>query len=266
MSRKVSALLASLLVLAAIGGPAMTMRFEQQQQSATPVDNPVLLASADAMLLEDFWFYETGIKDVRAYNSYALAMSFDGGTWPDDGVIDLYVTFYADAAGTTEIFREKYQFFFNSEIPLTDQMHGPYMQIAVEDSNSIGESVELTYRLFGSYRIMSNAYLRTSDIGRLYEEVRVGLAPGTDDGGGPALLGYGPAMLSVRTDQVPVTVDIRIEGTSVNAIKYQLTLTAVGQADKLIILPRSAAWIVATNNAAAAATIRMYLVQQVQPL
>lgn len=247
--------------------PDQSFTWTESVGFAEPVDNPVLLASETSHLLDAFFFYESAILDARAYQSYALNMELSGGTWPVNGVLALRVIFFADAAGTVELFNEKYEFYSNSPIPLTDQMHGPWMQISVEDSNSIGNSVNLTYRLFGSYRVMSHAYLRTSDDNVLYDGLAVALAAGTNNGGAPALLGFGPAMLSMITTQVPATVDIRIQGTSVNAIRYELTATVANQRiDKLIILPRSAAWVVINNNAAAAATIRAYLIQQVQPL
>lgn len=234
---------------------------------AAPIDNPVLMAGETDLLLEDFWFYQTDVLDVRAYNSYALNMEFNNGTWADDGVIDLFIDFYADAAATILLFSERYQFFHNSDIPLSDQMHGPFMQVSVEDSNSTGESTELTYRLFGSYRVMSHAYLRSSDDNRLYDTVSVNMAAGTDDGGGAAKLGFGPAMISFISSQVPAKVDIRIEGTSTNAIVYELYATTANvRTEKFIILPRTAAWVVMSNQSGAVATLRAQLNQQVQPL
>lgn len=234
---------------------------------AAPIDNPVLMASENGLLLEDFWFYETDVLDVRAYNSYAMRADFANGTWPDDGLIDAFVVFYADAAGAVEIFRERYRFYINSSLPLSDQMHGPWMQVFFEDSNSIGESAELTFRLFGSYRVMSHAYLRTSDDNQLFDVVRVGLAAGANDGGEAARLGFGPAMISMMSSQVPATVDIRLEDTITNAIVYELVATvANSRVEKMVILPRTAAWVVITNNGPAAATIRVQMNLQVLPL
>lgn len=243
----------------------MTIRFEQQVQSATPVDNPILLASEDALVVQD-WFYQTETLDVRAFNSYALQMQFENGTWVISDLVSLYVTFYADPAGTIEIFTEKYQFYINSFVRLTDQMHGPYMRIESDDPNLTGNDVEMTFRLYGSYRQMASGYLRvgTGDL-ELYDR-SAALAAGANDGGNPARLGFGPMMLSLISTQANGTVDVRTDGTAATDIRYQLTAPVANtRVDKMIVMPRDAGWLVLTNNGAAAATVRAFLVQQIQP-
>lgn len=274
--RPLRAFVAALAVLLALSGPvyaaepAMVMRFDQQQQTATPIDDPVLLDSESALTLSNFFFYETPILDVRAFNSYGIEMRLENGTMTATDLIEVSMEFYADSAGTTLLFSETYVLFKTNlggsgRLRLTDQMHGAYLKMWVSDYLSVNRTVQLTYQLYGSYRPMANAYLRSSDDSLLFDVFRA-LAAAANDGGDRAKLAYGQAMVRLVSDQVPVTLDIRYNGTNVNSIKYTLTATVANTAvEKIIILPRSQMFVTITNNAAAAANIRAQITQLVQP-
>lgn len=248
--------------------PSM-LQFEQQVTTATPVDNPELI---DEQVSNITTFYLSPVIDVRAYNSYQYRLEArnDGGaTYLATDVVLVKVTFYADALATTAVFTDSYTIYptnalGSSPVQLTDQMHGAHVRIAVSDPNGTGRTFRLTHSFYGSFRPLANAYLRTSSDGELYNATRV-LAAAANDGGQPATLGMGRAMLTVSTSAGTATASVRLGGTGVNQERYLLTATGVGRFTQEFILPKQQAFIVITNTAAVNNTIRASMFQLVQP-
>lgn len=249
--------------------PEAGFAFTESVGFTEPVDNPVTLVSVDDLLLQNFFGYNSGVLDVRAYQSFAMRMSFAGGTWLNSDLLGVTLRWYHNPAGLNSqvIYEDEFVLFNNSAVPLTDQMHGPYMRVLVDDFLSVNRSTLMDFTLLGSYRPMSGAYLRSAEDGVLLSTVAVALGAGLSTAGTPASLGFGPAMVSMISDQATASVSIRIGGTGINSQTYTLDAPVANtRVEKFIILPKQACWVVITNNAAAAATIRVKIVQQHSPL
>src|SRR5215208_6728496 len=97
----VAALLAASGSTAAVaqGGTAMTMQFTQQQSTATAVDNIELLVTSGSVIGNGV-SYDSGLVDVRAFNSFILyADAFQLTALATDNW-QVSIRFYADSAGT----------------------------------------------------------------------------------------------------------------------------------------------------------------------
>lgn len=269
MLKRVTALtLALLLALSgpAYAGPTMTMQFAQGQQTATPVDDITTLHTLPATNVATS--YTTPVIDVRAYNSYGLRLTAEGGTFLDTDMLSVTLVFYADAAATTALFIDQYAIFRTniagslSPIKITDQMHGGWMTVAVSDRFSSPRDVDVAFTLVGSWRPLANTYLRTQETGMLYNRLAALAAAGVDSRA--AELAYGRAM-AVFSASGAGTMQIRLDGTGAGETVYELALAAAGRTTQEIVLPRIQSYVVLTNTSGAANSYRGRIIQQTEP-
>jgi len=270
MLKRVTALAVALLLVlsgSAYAGPAMTMQFAQGQQTATPVDDITTLHTLPSTNVATS--YTTPLIDVRAYNSYGLRLTAQGGSFLDTDMLSVTLTFYADSAGTTALFIDQYAIFKTniagslSPLKITDQMHGGWMTVTVEDRFATPRDVDIAFTLVGSWRPLGSTYLRTQETGMLYNRLASNVAAaGTDSR--PAELGYGRAMVVLSGTAIG-TMQIRLDGTGAGETVYELTLAAAGRVTQEIVLPRIQSYVVITNTSGAVNSYRGRIIQQTEP-
>jgi len=240
---------------------------------AAPIDDPVLLDAQTAFTFGNGPSYLSPMMDVRAFNSFAIKAEATGGTMLVTDLWAMEINFYADNSGAAaaNVFADQFLmypsgFANGGFLRWTDQMHGSWMQIAVSDPLSVGRTLNLAYRVYGSYRPMSNAYLRASNNGQLYSTARV-LGAGANDGGAPCQLGHGLAQATMLSGAGGgATMDIRIGGSTVTENRYQLVAGAANvRVTQQFILTKQQPFVLITNNGGAVSTIRSSIYLQVQP-
>lgn len=249
--------------------PSSVLAFEQQTGPAGPVDNPVLLASESVLAVPTGGVsYDTAILDMRAYNSYAIQLRAEGGTYTDTDLIQMQFRFYADPAGAIETFNDTYRIYKtningSSRFELTDPVHGAYMKMTLFDPNGTARGYDLTYSLYGSYRSIPSTWLRTCPDGVITERRAALLAAaGTDVRA--ARLGYGRAMASLLSGAGGgATLTITYGGSTMSDV---LSVAAANtRTTKEIILPRYQPRVTITNTGAGASTIDAHIIQQGYP-
>ncbi len=249
------------------------MRFEQGGAGFTaPVDEPVLLASEDTFLLEDYFFYESPLLDMRAFQSYNLRLRLEDGTYTDRHIAEVAMVFYMKPSGTDETFTDNFVIYktnlsHTSPFSLTDVCHGSWMRLQVLDYFSVGKTTYLSYELYGSYRPTSNTFIRnsTNEL-QIYSDTQ-SLAAGAVSTGVLGQFAYGPAYLIMKSGAGGgCTIDLKY-GEDNNAFD-QLIIPAASAdtvATKQIVLPRKQMRAIITNTGAGANVIRAGVFQQLQP-
>lgn len=255
------------------------LAFTEAVGFAAPIDNPVQLFTCTDEPIDVFGDVDTGIMDVRAYNSWFARFDVSpAGAAPvtEFDPLMIRVRFYSDPSGAAEFrtFLDTFLiyptdgFTFSGALFLTDQMHGPYMTLEVMDFSILGRSSELDLNLYGSYRQMPGPYIRVDDsgfgAGVLYEtNSNINAGSTRIDA---AALGYGPASLMIRAPAgVTATVVIAYAGQQVGE-----TITVVGGAaavfyKTVLTLPKAQVKFSISHNSGVAQRIETQLIQQLQP-
>lgn len=243
--------------------------FTESVGFTSPVDQPVLLKSRDALTFQDF--YSSGAIDLRAYQSYALMLRLENGTLLTTDVVDLDLFFYMDStlSSNAEVFDDSYTIYKtdilgSSRVQISDICHGSFMELSLTDPFVTGRTGQLTYRIYGSYRPIANTFLRTSPNGMIYGQRRI-LAAGANDGGQAARLAYGRGRaVLVSGAGGGATMDIAYGGSTVtdDVLVAGAANTRVTQE---IILPRIQARVTITNTGAAGSTIDAFIVYERNP-
>lgn len=279
--RYVAAFLAAAFLLSVPGAAAATpggkaapvaLQFIQQTETAGPVDNPVLLDST-SNLIEGGTYLSDPI-DVRAYNSFGLNIEVQNGggaTFLSTDLWELRLSFYADAAATTLLFWDVYTMYptnilGSQPIRFTDQMHGAYVTVMISNVFAVPRTMRITHAFYGSFRQMSAPYFRASPDAQLFDR-GTNLAAAANDGGRHANMGYGWAMATLESGAGGgATMDIRLNGVTAAENRYRLIATAANtRVTQQIILPKKQAWVIMTNNGAAASTVRGSIYNLIQP-
>jgi hypothetical protein len=247
----------------------MSLQFQQQQQIATPVDDPVLLAEADGLEIVEFESYDSELIDVRAFNSFYFIAEVEPDPGNTDSQWDISLRFYAEPTTSNNaiVFEDEYRLFQSNvnNFRLTDQMHGGWARILINDSNSAPYSMFLDLKFFGSYREMPNAYLRTAPDGVLYDAVSANTPPGTDDGGDFAALGYGETQIVLTGEDDSARIEVYTDGAGGTAT-YRFDTSAAGERGTWrVMLPKQQVWVVLTNTGAVDNTIRARIYAPPQP-
>jgi hypothetical protein len=221
-------------------------------------------------VLDNFFFYETPLLDMRAFQSYNLRLRLEDGTFTDRQIVGLNVVFYMEPSGTSETFEDNFALYKtnivnSSPFSITDVCHGSWMRMQVVDYFSVNASVNLTYELYGSYRPTSNTFVRNSTQElQLYLQSAL-LNAGANDGGRLGNFAYGPGYIVLRSGAGGgCTLDITY-GEDNTAFDQLKILTADTVATKQIVMPRKQMRGVITNNGAGVSTIRASIFQQLQP-
>lgn len=246
------------------------MKFQQGGAGFTaPTDNPVLLASEDHLNLNNLFFYQSSFLDMRAFQSWALKLDLTDGTMTSRDVTTAVIRFYMAPTAADSNFADSYVMYKtnisdSSTVYITDVCHGSWMTIEFFDTNSVNRTVDLTYKLWGSYRPVSNTFLRTKASKLIVYNARANLAAGAVSTPRPGVLAYGPAVLGLRsgaggaaTIDITFGEDIHFEQLKVGAANTVAT--------KAIVLPREQMIATITNNGAGASIIDAYVVQSLQP-
>jgi hypothetical protein len=252
-------------------GPKVNgLHWQQQQTTATPVDDPVVIQTLTLQSVGLGSPYTSPTHDIRAYASYGLKLNAEDGTYAATDQLSVTITFYADAAATIPLFIDKYTIFKtnilgSAPFRLTGQALAGWMTVALSDPNATGNNVNVTYNLVGSFRALTNTYLRMTQDGELYSRAASLAAAATD--ATPAKIGYGRAMAVLLSGAVgPATMEIRLGGTGVNSTRYLLTAGAANtRVTQEIVLPRQQAYVVLTNTSGGLQTVRANIFQQVDP-
>lgn len=248
-----------------------TMQFAATDGTAGPVDNPVLLMSADGLTLSDYFAYESPILDVRAFQSFSMFLTLQGGTFTNTDLALVSLDFYADPSGTYESkgFSDEYTLYKTNilgSLPfrITDVVHGAYMQLSVTDIISVGRSVQLSYQLYGSYRQAPGTSVRVAPNGVVYEQRASLAASGTN--AQPAYLGVGRAMASLASGAAggaTMWIDYGSNGGSV-VQRYELKATAANtRVTREILMPKQQGRVTLKNDATATQTIEGFIIQEV---
>lgn len=232
-----------------------------------PTDNAVLLSSAENRVEDNFFFDETGWLDVRAYQSLIYSHTFSGGTWVPNDYIEVGIQYAMDAAGTEIVYESRYEL-LDGSWRVIDVVHGNYVNIYVDDFDSVGNSTLYTYQLYGSYRPVAAPWL--GDLGNLvlYSDVAVNLAAGgnIENPTKRPELGVGRAMMSVLSGAAGVARMRLTYGANANSIYDEVATTAANQrAYREIILPRVQPLARFFNDAAGIQTVRGNVIMQVYP-
>lgn len=249
--------------------PSTVLAFEQQTGPAGPVDNPVLLASETALAVPTGGVaYNTSILDMRAYNSYAIQLKAEDGSYLVTDLIEMQFRFYADPAGAVETFTDQYRIYKtnilgSSTFELTDPVHGAYMKMILFDPNATARGYNLTYSLYGSFRSVPSTWLRTCPNGVITERRAALLGAGLSDVQA-ARLGYGRAKASLLSGVGGgATLTIAYGGSTMADV-----LTVAGANTRItqeIVMPRYQPRVTITNNGAGASTIDAHIIQQGYP-
>lgn len=246
------------------------MRFEQGGAGfAPPIDNPVLLDSRT--LLNVGTTFNTGIfYDMRAYQSYALKLELTGGTFATNDMMNVFLKFFMAPNAAAQNFVDDYRIYRtditgSSPFYLTDVCHGSWMQFQIDNFDpGAGANTNLSYQLYGSYRPVSNTFLRSGSDGLVLWKNNSFLAGGAN-AQGKAFMAYGPAYLVLQPlSSAGATLDIRYGEES--AVVDELVVpagTALGT--KQIVLPRRQMNVTVINNSVGNQSVRSCIYQNLQP-
>lgn len=247
----------------------MTMQFEQQQQTYTPVDNPVLLAQASAQVVPAFGSYDSGLIDVRAFNSFYLTAEVtpDGGNPDSQWYFNLSFRAEPSLSNNDIVFDDEYVLYQSNtnNLFLTDQMHGGWVRLIANDENSAPFPMTLDLKFYGSFRQVSNAYLRCSGDGVLYNRAAALLGPGLSNAGNFASLGYGETQVILTGENAAARIEIRLDSPTATPT-YQFDTAAAGERGTWrVMLPKRQAWVTLTNTGAVNNTVRAKILASPQP-
>jgi len=280
MVKRIVAAMVTLAVCLAVGAPVaaqsrsdtMSLNFVQQQTTATPADQPVLLASQTGMNIAAGAGYASPTIDIRAYNSYLLFIRAEAGTYLDTDTIQIELDFFTTPAGVPGLagrhYHDKYIIFKtdapgSSRFELTDLAHGPYMTMNIYNNQLVARTFNLTFELWGSYRSLPATWLRTAPDGILAEQRFAAMAPAAVQSMN-AFLGYGRGIASLLSGAGGgATMEI-IYGNA-TARDVLVAGAANTRVTKEIIMPKWQPRVTITNNGAGVSTIDWHIFQQGYP-
>lgn len=260
--------------------PALTLssgalEFQQQQQIATPVDDPVLLFSTDQTLGNGVGF-DSGTLDMRPYNSFHLSIDLSGGTWNDTDLAQIQLFFFDQPDPdifTPQVFADEYYLYRNASadfpVGIADAVHGGWMWVRVNDYLGSVRSTNMKMSCYGSWRSTPNLWVRPYPAGNfvtstvLYDKEVAFVAAGATDITN-AKMGVGRAR--VRLESTAGSVNMQINyGSVISTLRDTLSLAAAGITEKEIIMPTRQARVIITNGGVAVNTVRAQIIQERYP-
>lgn len=249
--------------------PYAGIQFAEAVGFAPPIDDPVLLKSESALTLVGAGFnYLSGILDVRAFHSFNLSLELTNSTFLVTDVATVVISFYADSAGAVKIYEDQFTIYktditLSNPLRFTDVCHGPWMRLQIFNTNSVARNVNLTYQLYGSYRVTANAFLRSDPDGIPYQRrVVFPGAGGTDTIKARFAWGRARAVL-VSGAGGGATLTLAYAGSTV--VDDVLTTAAANtRVEKEIILPRWQAEVTILNGAGAG-TVDAFVIREIPP-
>lgn len=246
----------------------MTLLFEQQLGPAGPIDDPVLLLD-EYITIGNGAVFQSPIIDMRAFNSYHLAIELGNGTFNATDMANVAIYHFDKGdQGPSEpnvwadqwfLYREN----IGQERMISDAVRGGWLFFYVEPTPASARTVEMFLRVWGSYRSVPELGVRNSTslpaqgTNVLYDVSNVFAGPGTVTAN--AKIGVGRARARLESTAAGNVTMLIEYGSVVSSLRDTLTLAAAGTTTAELILPTRQARVSLT--ASAAMTVRASIIQ-----
>lgn len=190
-----------------VGVPAIDQPKVILNYSKTVADNAVLASST--------------IVDVSRYTSIVLRLNEAGATdTPNFNIRDIQLVWYADAAGTIEIARDKFSYWpYQGQVNAIYQCNGAFVQLVSSQAPNTGATSTVTITMIGTTRNLVESVNMTSGKNgnqietqyNVYDKILI--LSGSCPGGGSFLFNAvyswsGTATLEANTQDSPNPADI----------------------------------------------------------